>query len=112
MLSTYLSPSLTWEITKFLVPTIMSGLALFFVLKDRRPALDLRRKLGDWCKVSMTMGASEVMFRGVIEVYNRSSRANAIRAYAFEYKLPDGAWKPMESEQYTNSEESDLPGEV
>ena len=111
MPSICLSPSLIWEITKFLVPTIVSCLALLFVLKDRYPGLDLRSKVGDWCKLNMTMEASEVMFRGLIEVYNRSSRANAIRAYRFECKTSDGAWKLMESEQYTNNETNGVGGE-
>jgi len=46
------------------------------------------------------MSSGEVIFKGVVEVYNASSRANAIREYHFRCKLPDGTWKDMESERY------------
>lgn len=92
---------LVWDVTKAVVPILISFVALFFVLSDRRAKLDVRSKRGDWYKLRMTLG-SEMMFQAVIEVYNRSSRSNAIRGYSFEYKDIDGKWKPMESEQYTN----------
>jgi hypothetical protein len=88
------------DVAKAVVPIVISLVALFFVLNDRRAKLDVRSKRGDWYKL-ITSG-SEVMFQAVIEVYNRSSRSNAIRGYGFEYKDIDGKWKAMESEQYTN----------
>jgi hypothetical protein len=92
---------LVWDVAKAVVPILISCVALFFVLNDRRARLDVRSKRGDWYNLRMTLG-SEMIFQGVIEVYNRSSRSNAIRAYSFEYKDINGKWKPMESEQYTN----------
>ncbi len=105
---------LFWEFVKLAVPTIISGAALFFVLKDRRPRLDIRAKRGDWYKLTKTLTGSELIFRGVVEVYNRSSRANAIREYRFDFKDSDGKWKSMESEQYTNRESNgaDAPEKV
>lgn len=93
---------LLWDVAKAVVPILISFVALVFVLNDRRAKLDVRSKRGDWHKLRMTLG-SEMMFQAVIEVYNRSSRSNAIRGYSFEYEDTDGKWKPMESEQYTNS---------
>jgi hypothetical protein len=46
------------------------------------------------------MSSGEVIFKGIIEIYNASSRANAIREYRFRCKLPDGKWKDMDSERY------------
>ena len=40
------------------------------------------------------------MFAGVVEIYNLSSRATAIRGYEFWERRPDGEWRPMESERY------------
>jgi hypothetical protein len=37
-------------------------------------------------------------FMGGVEVYNRSARSNAIRAYAFWRKNDTGKWIPMESQ--------------
>src|SRR4051812_34022959 len=104
MPSIQVAPALMWDVIKATVPVFISGCALFFVLKDRRPKMYLGAKRGDWCKLRMTLDGSEVMFQGVIEVYNGSSRANAIRGYAFKYKASDGRWREMEYEQYTNKE--------
>jgi hypothetical protein len=100
---------LVWDIAKAIVPILISLVALFFVLNDRRAKLDVRSKRGDWYKLRMTL-RSEMMFQAVIEVYNRSSRSNAIRGYSFEYKEINGKWKPMESEQYTHKLPEDGDG--
>ena len=46
----------------------------------------------------------ELVCQGLIEVYNQSGRANAIRSYHFLCEQHDGSWREMESEIYTNSE--------
>jgi hypothetical protein len=46
-----------------------------------------------------------VIFQGVVEAYNVSARANAIRAYDFWCKrTKDSDWEHMESEHYRTSE--------
>jgi hypothetical protein len=110
MPSIKLDATLIWDVAKAVVPIIISAAALFFVLKDRHPKLEIRAKFGDWYKLRVTLTGAEIMFQGVIEVYNRSSRANAVRGYGFEYMDPDGKWKSMESEQYTNKEPSSSEG--
>ena len=106
MPSICVTPSMVWEAIKLVVPTILSTTALIVVLVDRHPRIALRSKVGDWCKFRTALRGSEVIFMGVIEVYNRSSHANAIRAYGFEYRAIDGTWRPMESEQYLNKGDS------
>jgi hypothetical protein len=48
-----------------------------------------------------------VLFQGVIELYNRSSRANAIHTYEFWAQGPGGEWHKLESEHYTNKDEAE-----
>jgi hypothetical protein len=50
------------------------------------------------------MQNGEISFEGVIEVYNASSRANAIRDYEYLYQGPEGDWRPMDSEHYFHGE--------
>src|SRR6266478_5011178 len=91
---------------KSLIPIVISFIALFVVLRDRRPRLTLRPRKGDWAKVSITHTGTEVIFRGIIEIYNTSSRANAIREYEFWCKRGTD-WEKMDSERYhemTNNE--------
>jgi hypothetical protein len=95
--------SLPWKgFAKYGLGVLISGMALLFVLYDRRPWLTLRARKGEWYKLTPTMNGSEVIFRGVIEVYNRSNRSNAIRDYRFRCKL-NGKWREMESELYKNT---------
>jgi hypothetical protein len=49
---------------------------------------------GDWAKVQVTQTGKDVIFEGIIEVYNKSSRANTIRDYAFFRKHEQG-WEAM-----------------
>ena len=53
---------------------------------------------------------------GMIEIYNASSRTNAIRGYRFWGKRKDGQWEPLESGHYTNTtpgtEESEVCNET
>jgi hypothetical protein len=100
-----LMTSYVWEIVgkvfTTLLPIVISAVALGYVLYDRRAHLELAAKRGKWCVLDR-LTSGEVRFRGIIDGYNASSRANAIRDYHFFYQLPDGGWKEMESEQYSN----------
>jgi hypothetical protein len=74
--------------------------ALAITLWDRRPQLVLRPRRGDWCKLEPSFDRAELIFKGVVEVYNVSARANAIREYEFWGKRIDEDWEKMESELY------------
>ena len=80
---------------------VISVTALFVSLRDRRPRLALRSRKGDWYKLDDSLTGKELIFRGIVEAYNVSSRANAIRAYEFWCKREGGDWEKMESEFYT-----------
>src|SRR5258708_1860564 len=82
-----------------LLSLAISVIALFVALRDRRPRLFLSARKGDWAKLQVTQTGNDVIFQGIIEVYNRSSRANAIRDYAFSCKR-ENRWETMESERY------------
>jgi len=101
--------SLPWEgLAKYGLGVLISGTALLFVLYDRRPRLTLRARRGKWYTLTPTVSGGEVIFRGVIEVYNRSSRSNAIGGYRFRCKLNSG-WREMESEFYKKTYRFDGP---
>ena len=51
-------------------------------------------------KQGKTVRGMEIIFSGVVEVYNTSGRANAIKSYEFFYRGGDGSWKEMESRRY------------
>jgi hypothetical protein len=68
-----------------------------------RPRIHVRTRRGDWTEISETQTGKEVIFNGIVEVYNLSSRANAIREYNFWWKRAK-EWVPMGSERYTQSE--------
>ena len=89
------------------LPIIMSAIALYFVLRDRRPRLLLqaRRSFGFRVyRLKHTMNG-RTAFMGGVEVYNRSGRSNAIRSYAFWRKNEIGKWIPMESQNYQEKSE-------
>ncbi|MGC2742614.1 MAG: hypothetical protein WA672_05455 [Candidatus Angelobacter sp.] len=79
---------------------VIAFTALFVSLRDRWPHLELRARKGDWCKLDETVDGKELIFRGIIEVYNISSRANAIHGYEFWSKREGDNWEKMESERY------------
>jgi hypothetical protein len=89
-----------WEIFKTGTPITISLTALSIVLFDLRPRLSLKSRKGNWNTLTPTMSTGEVIFKGIVEVYNASSRADAIREYHFRCKRPDGTWKDMDSERY------------
>jgi hypothetical protein len=95
---------LWWAIAPYLktpVPIIISLIALYFSLHDRRPRLRVRMRRGDWAKIGQTQ-TGDVMFKGVIEIYNASSRANTVSDYVFHCKRKN-EWVKMESERYEDS---------
>ena len=80
---------------------MISCIALYITLRDRRPRLTLRGRKGDWYTLTKAVSKSnELLFKGVVEVYNLSARANAIRGYGFWNLNTEGKWVPMESEIY------------
>src|SRR6266496_5052434 len=100
--------------------TPATGIALFslaisattFIYNYRvnRPKLLVRARKGDWYKWQdmiqkpSSYFTGEVLFQGIIELYNRSSRANAIHTYEFWAKNKTGRWEKLESEHYTNKQ--------
>jgi hypothetical protein len=64
--------------------------------------------------VTRTNVENEMMFGGVVEVYNASARANAIRSYAFRGKRQGAGWQPIESElnQETQSDQTSTRSNV
>jgi hypothetical protein len=74
------------------VPIVISLVALFISLRDRRPRLALRSRKGDWCKLRPIIADDASLFVGIIEVYNISSRANAIQRYAFLGQRENEPW--------------------
>lgn len=88
-------------------PIIISFIALYVSLHDRRPRLKLQVRKGDWYKLKPTLDRRDFVFLGVLEVYNASSRGNAIKGYEFWAKEKEGdEWQVLESEFYkeTNRE--------
>jgi hypothetical protein len=98
-------PKVIWDIAKTWVPILTAAGSLGIVIFDRRPRLKLRMRHGKWYLLKKnTVNSGEVIFIGVVEVYNVSSRANAIREYSFFCReKDDDTWKGMESEQYTST---------
>lgn len=90
----------------------MSVLALLFSIAafayvnyDRRVKLLLRARKGDWYVLDRATNGRETIFRGIIEVYNHSSRANAIQDYRF-WIDNNGVHEDLESEMASIGERS------
>src|SRR3989442_15851026 len=95
------SGSQAWSTIKYFAPYVASALslvisvtALSVSLWDRRPRLLLRARKGKWYHVKPTVSRAEVVFMGMVEIYNASSRANAIRDYRFWGRRKEGHWEP------------------
>lgn len=90
------------DILKSGILIVISGIALGLVLKDRRPQLVLRARKGEWLTVKPAVMQPErtpgIILRGLIEIYNTSSRANVVRDYRIIAKAADGAWREMTCE--------------
>jgi hypothetical protein len=80
----------------------LSAIAVSVTLWDRRSQLFLQPRQGDWAKVQVTQTGKDVIFEGIIEVFNKSSRANVIKNYLFFCKRAQ-AWEKMESERYVST---------
>jgi hypothetical protein len=89
------------------IALFFSFIALFFTFKDWRRRLLVRpRKASTYNTYKLHLTAQgEVAFLGGVEVYNLSSRSNAIRGYEFWRKKDDGKWAPMESQNYKEHSE-------
>lgn len=91
----------------------MSVLALLFSIAsfayvnyDRRVKLLLRPRRGAWCVLDRATNGRETIFQGIIEVYNHSSRPNAVRSYRF-WTDSNGVHEDLESEMVSIGERSD-----
>ena len=99
----------TPDVLKIVVPIVIASfalagsiIALVVALRDRRPSLTLRARKGEWCTLKAAVKGGEVIFVGVVELYNASARANVILNYDFWCKT-DAGWKKMDSEYYKQS---------
>jgi hypothetical protein len=93
----------------------MSVLALLFSIAsfayvnyDRRVKLLLRPRKGDWCVLDRNTNGRETIFRGIIEIYNHSSRPNAVCGYRF-WIDNNGVREELESEMAYIGERSSPP---
>jgi len=88
-----------------IAPIVLSIIALYVSLKDRPARLILKAREGNWYTLRQvnTSRGQEIMFEGIVEIYNASSRANAIRAYKVIGRPKDGVWSNMECEYSWNS---------
>ena len=60
---------------------------------------------GDWYVFRRSRDGKEFIFKGVVEVYNGSSRGNAIRGYRFYWRAKQHSdWTAMESEYYRHDD--------
>lgn len=83
---------------------VISLIALFVTLKDRWPRLSVGIRKGEWCKLKPTVDRTQVVFKGLVEVYNVSNRANTIRGYEFWSKEEDRGWIKMDSQLFMESD--------
>ena len=89
-----------------LVLALLFSIASFgYVNYDRRVKLFLRARKGDWYVLDRATNGKETIFRGIIEVYNHSSRANAIQGYRF-WIDNNGVHEDLESEMVSIDERS------
>lgn len=94
--------SLYTDVLFKLLPITLSSAALALTLKDRRPKLEVGVKTGDdWFLIRKvhTVRGWEDQFEGILEVYNTSGRANAIRRYRFWIDVA-GGWQECSSQQF------------
>lgn len=89
------------------VLALLFSIASFaYVNYDRRVKLLLRPRKGDWCVLDRATNGRETIFRGIIEIYNQSSRANAVRGYRF-WIDNNGVYEDLESEMVSIADEQD-----
>ena len=90
------------------VALLFSIASFLYVNYDRRVKLLLCPRKGDWCVLDRATNERETIFRGVIEIYNQSSRPNAIRGYRF-WVEKDGVHEDLESEMVDVGEQRVAP---
>jgi hypothetical protein len=89
------------------VLALLFSIASFaYVNYDRRVKLLLSARKGDWCVLDRDTNGRETIFQGIIEVYNHSSRPNAICGYRF-WIDNNGIHEDLESEMASISERND-----
>jgi hypothetical protein len=80
-----------------LLAFIFSIASFGYVSYDRRVKLVVRARKGDWYVLDPATKQNETLLRGVIEVYNHSSRPNTICGYRF-WTDNNGVHEEFESE--------------
>jgi hypothetical protein len=89
---------------------LVAATAFMVVLWDRRPHLTIRSRKGEWYVLKST--GKGIEFAGAVEIYNVSSRANAIRGYEFWRKCDGDKWEKMESELYDVLKNAGEPSQI
>jgi hypothetical protein len=107
-----------WEFLKAGAPAvsvIIAPLAFVFsiasfayIYYDRRIKLVVRARKGDWYVLDPAIKQDETLLRGVIEVYNHSSRPNTICGYRF-WTDNNGVHEDLESEMVEIVEKEQAP---
>jgi hypothetical protein len=100
-----------WTFLKTFVPLAISSTALIIVLLDRRPRLKLKSRSKLWYHLEPSVDRKSAIFFGMVEIYNVSARANAIRNYQIYWKK-EGVWTEMEVDRYTDSSPGEVNGQV
>lgn len=97
--------TMSWHDLFPLLAIVLSVIALSVTLWDRKSKLLLKARKGSTYNPYRLKKATDgsFAFLGGVEVYNRSSRANAIRDYSFWRKGESGQWIAMESQNYQES---------
>lgn len=105
-----------WSAIIPMLGSILSVASFTYVRYDRRIKLVVRPRKGDWYILDPAIKGNETLLRGVIEVYNHSSRPNTICGYNF-WVDNNGVHEDLESEmgeavrreQPSNSEGENKP---
>jgi hypothetical protein len=96
---------MSWHDLFPLLAIVLSVIALSVSLWDWKSKLALKARKGSTYNPYRLKKATDgsLAFLGAVEVYNMSSRANAIRDYSFWRKDESGEWIAMESQNYQES---------
>ncbi len=93
-----------------ILPIAISCVALYLTLHDRRPQLKLRARKHVTHNPYRILRArnGDLAFVGSVEVYNLSSRPNAVQDFRFWRKDKDGNWIEMMSQNYRERDEEEF----
>jgi hypothetical protein len=94
--------------TMSVVALLFSIASFAYVNYDRRVKLLVRPRKGDWYVLDRATNGRETIFRGIIEVYNHSSRPNVICGYRF-WIDNNGVHEDLENEMASIGERSAPP---